>query len=538
VTSRPLRIFLGAGVLFTLGYYLLPPSGLKAASYAGLGGAAAAALVVGARTHRPRQSLAWYLLAAGVVSLTVGDTINNGYEWVLKTEAPFPSPADAVYLPFAPLLAAGLLLLVRARTPGRDRTSLIDAVIIGTGAGLLSWIFLIVPYVRAPDLTVLQRLISIYYPVVDVVLLAVAVRLWRAGSQSTASFRLLTVGLLALLVGDTVYGLSQLTIGWVPGGALDLMWILFYVGLGAAALHPSMRALSEPADAPTPRLTWQRRILLTAATLMAPAMLVIQAARHQPIDIGVNAAGTVVLFVLLTARMTSLAGQAARQQERELALFKVLEASQQERIRLAADLHDGPVQELTALSYGLERVDRRIQSQGPDAALALLGEQKEHLTEVTRTLRNLLSELRPPAIDEHGLAGALKLHGDAFARQAKTSIDIDARLDHRPAPEIETIVYRITQEALTNVAKHAQAGHVWVRLTADRDAVDLTIKDDGVGFDPVRAGRLLNDGHFGLAGMRERVELGGGHLELDSRPGQGTTIHVALPARYASSVTA
>jgi two-component system cell cycle response regulator len=124
---------------------------------------------------------------------------------VFHTEAPFPSVADAVYLAFFPLLAAGLLLLVRARTPGRDRTSPIDAIIIGTGAGLLSWVFLIVPYVRAPDLTMLQRLISIYYPVVDVMLLAVAVRLWRAGSQSTAAFWLLTVSLLALLVGDTFY---------------------------------------------------------------------------------------------------------------------------------------------------------------------------------------------------------------------------------------------------------------------------------------------------------------------------------------------
>jgi signal transduction histidine kinase len=536
VTPTSIRIFLGAEALFTVGYFLLPPSGLKAASYAALGLSAVAALVIGARTHRPRQPLAWYLLAGGLFMLTAGDTINYIYEYVLLTEAPFPSSADVVYLTCFLLLAAGLLLLVRARTPGKDRTSLIDAVIIATGAGLLSWIFLIVPYVRAPDLTVLQRLVSIAYPVVDVVLLAVAVRLWRAGSQSTAAFRLLTVSLLALLIADTVYGLSQLTVGWVPGGALDLGWVIFFLTMGAAALHPSMRSLSEPAAAPTPRLTWQRRILLTGATLMAPAMLVIQSARHQPIDIGVNAAGTVVLFVLLTARMTGLAGQAARQQERERAIAKVLEAAQQERIRLAADLHDGPVQELTALSYGLERVDRRLQAQGPDAVLGLLGEQKNHLVKVTRTLRNLLSELRPPAIDEHGLAGALKLHAAAFAKQAKTSVDIDAEVGHRPAPEVETIVYRITQEALNNVAKHAQAERVWIRLTADEEAVELTIRDDGVGFDPVQAARLLRDGHFGLAGMRERVELGGGRLDLDSRPGDGTTLHVALPARYASSV--
>jgi signal transduction histidine kinase len=536
VISKPMRVFLAAEAILTLGYFALPPSAVKAACYTAIGLIAASALFLGVRLYRPSLPLAWYLLAAGQLLFSAGDTINNTYGWILNIEAPFPSIADPLYLAVYVVQVVGLLLLVRAQTPGRDRTSLIDAVIFATGLGLLSWIFLIVPYVRAPDLTPLQRVVSIAYPVADVLLLAVAVRLWRPGSARNVSSSLLTVGLAALLIVDTAYGLSQLTVGWVPGGTLDLIWVVYVLGLGSAALHPSMRSLSEPTAAPTPRLTWQRRLLLTVATLMAPAMLVIQAARHQPIDIGVNAAGTVVLFVLLTARMTGLAGQAARQQERELALAKVLEASQQERIRLAADLHDGPVQELTALSYGLERVDRRIQAQGPDAALALLGEQKSHLTEVTRTLRNLLSELRPPAIDEHGLAGALKLHGDAFAKQAKTSIDIDAQVDHRPAPEVETIVYRITQEALTNVAKHAQAGHVWIRLTADEDAVDLTIRDDGVGFDTVQAARLLNDGHFGLAGMRERVELGGGRLDLDSNPGTGTTIHVALPARYMSSV--
>ena len=531
-----MRLFLPAEAAFALGYFLLPASLSKTLCYIGLGLVAAIAVVQGARIHQPRQPLAWYLIAAALVDLTIGDTINNTYEWVLRVEAPYPNAADVVYLAFYPLLVSGVLLLVRAQNPGRDRASLIDAIIIATGVGLLSWIFLIVPYVRAPDLALLQRIVSIAYPVQDVVLLAVAIRLWRAGSQATAAFRFLTIGLLGLLIADTVYGLSQLTVGWVPGGALDLGWVLFFVALGVAALHPSMRLLSEPAPAPTPKLTGQRRMLLTAATLMAPAMLVIQTARHQPLDVGVNAAGTVVLFVLLTARMTAVAGQVARQQERERALAKVLEATQQERIRLAADLHDGPVQELTALSYGLERVDRRLETQGPEAVRGLLGEQKEQLTGITRTLRNLLSELRPPALDEHGLAGALKLYGDSFAKQANLNISVDAQVDHRPAPEVETIVYRVTQEALTNVSKHAQARHVWIRLAVEEDNVGLSIRDDGIGFDPAEAARLLKDGHFGLAGMRERVELGGGHLELDSRPGAGTSIDVALPPRYVPSV--
>ena len=530
-----MRVFFAVEAILAVGYFVTPPSPAKAACYSALGLGVVVAIVVGVRTYRPRQSQAWYLLAAGQLLFTSGDTINSAYEWVLQSEAPFPSSADAVYIACYVLLGGGLLLLARAQTPGRDRTSLIDAVVIATGAGLLSWIFLIVPYVRAPDLTLLQRFVSVAYPVADVLLLAVAVRLLRPGSTKNVASMLLTIALAAILISDTAYGLSQLTVGWVPGGALDLIWIVYVIGLGAAALHPSMRSLSERAAAPTPKLTWRRRLLLTAATLMAPAMLVIQAARHQPIDIGVNAAGTVVLFVLLTARMTGLAGQAARQQERERAITKVLEATQQERIRLAADLHDGPVQELTALSYGLERVDRRLQTQGRDAALELLGEQKNHLIGVTRTLRSLLSELRPPALDEHGLAGALKLYGDAFAKQADVNVVVDAQVGHRPAPEVETIVYRITQEALTNIAKHAQARHVRIELTAEEEGVDLTIRDDGVGFDPDQAARLLGEGHFGLVGMRERAEMGGGRLVLDSRPGHGTTISVALPPRFVSS---
>jgi diguanylate cyclase len=111
-------------------------------------------------------------------------------------EVPFPSVADGLYLAFYPILAAGLLLLVRGRAPGRDAASLIDATIITTGVGMLSWVFLIGPYARLPDLSLSQRLVSIAYPLGDLLLLAVAVRLWRAGGAGVASSRLLAFGLL------------------------------------------------------------------------------------------------------------------------------------------------------------------------------------------------------------------------------------------------------------------------------------------------------------------------------------------------------
>jgi hypothetical protein len=378
VMARPARIFLAAELLLGTTYFVLPDSLLRAAVYCLLGLGMVAAVVVGARLHRPNQPLAWYLMAGGQLSFTVGDAINYTYQWVLEVEPPYPSVADAFYLACYALLAGGLLLLVRERAPGRDVASLIDATIITIGVGLLSWVFLIGPNVRAPDLLLSQRLVSIAYPLCDVLLVAVAVRMWRTGGHASAASRLLTLGLVALLAADTVYGLSLLSGGWDAGGPVDATWIVFYLGVGLAALHPSMVSLSEPTP-PSTRLTRTRLALLAGASLMAPAVLVIQTLRDEPIDVGVIAGGSVVLFLLTLARMGGLASEVAMQAERKRAMQTVLRATEQERVRLAADLHDGPVQELTALRYGLTRARTRIQRGQPEQAEGLLAELEDEL---------------------------------------------------------------------------------------------------------------------------------------------------------------
>jgi signal transduction histidine kinase len=530
--ERAIGVFVAVEAVGAAAYFALPPSAAKVACYAVLGLAPVVALLVGVRSYRPRQPLAWVLLAAGQLLFTVGDAINNTDAWLRLTPTP-AAVVDPLYLAVYPLQAAGLVLLVRARTPGRDRASLIDAVIVATGVGLLSWVFLIVPYVRSPGLSLPERLVAIAYPLGDVILLAVALRLWRTGSHTPAS-RLLTIGLVALLVGDTVYGLSQLTGGWTAGSPLDLIWVGYYLGLGAAALHPSMRSLSEPTTPRPPRLSWPRRVVLTGATLMAPAMLVIQSLRGERLDVGVNAAATAVLFVLLTTRLAGMAGEAARQQERERALAGIVSATQQERRRLAADLHDGPVQHLTAMLLRLERQGMQLAAGNLAAAQATLGELQGALREQIGSLRGHLAELWPPALERYGLEGALRMHADSVAERADVHVDLDVRVDQRPNPTVETIVYRVVQEALTNVAKHAKASNVWVRLVAGRDGVGLLVRDDGVGFDPAEAARLPDGEHFGLAGMRERVELIGGRWELSSGPDEGTVIRVALGPQVAT----
>jgi signal transduction histidine kinase len=532
VIPRVARIFLAVELVLAAGYFVLSPSALRAVVYCAIELGTVAALVIGARIWRPSRPLAWYLLAGGQLSFTIGDAINYTYEWVLHLEAPYPSVADGFYLACYLLLAAGLLLLVRGRAPGRDWASLIEATIIATGIGMLSWVFLIGPNVRVPGLALPQRLVSIAYPLCDVLLLAVAVRLWRTGGHSTAASRLLALGLAALLVGDTVYGLSLLAGDWQVGGPVDAIWVLYYVGLGLAALHPSMVSLSEPTSVST-RLTRSRLASLAGASLMAPAVLVVQAVRGEPIDVAVIAGGSVVLFLLALARMGGLAGEVAVQSERKRVMQTVLRATEQERLRLAADLHDGPVQELTALRYSLNRARTRVQRGQHEEAEALLAGLEVDLATGISGLRRLMSELRPAVLDEQGLEAALLNQARAFEAASGVACDIRSGLDTRLAPELETVLYRVTQESLTNIGKHARASRVTVSLATENGGVRLSIHDDGVGFDPLAARELVGDGHFGLAGMRERVEMVGGRLVVDSVPGEGTTVDVRMTSQPA-----
>jgi signal transduction histidine kinase len=139
-----------------------------------------------------------------------------------------------------------------------------------------------------------------------------------------------------------------------------------------------------------------------------------------------------------------------------------------------------------------------------------------------------MAELRPAVLDEQGLEIALHNQVRAFEATSGVACAISTGLQSRLAPDLETVLYRVTQETLNNVGKHSGASRVTVSLAAEHGSVRLRINDNGVGFDPVVAGRLLSEGHFGLAGMRERVEMVGGHLSVDSAPGQGTTVDVEM----------
>ena len=167
-----------------------------------LGWSSVAAIAVGVWLHRPDGRSAWYLVLAGVATFIIGDDLFSFRSYVLHAAPPFPSYVDVVYLAVYPLLIVGLVLLVRKRTPGRDRGSVVDAAIVTCGIGLLSWVTLIVPYFRSQDMGLLERLTSIAYPLGDVALLAIAVRLAVGSGRRPLAFWLLAGSIVPLLVAD------------------------------------------------------------------------------------------------------------------------------------------------------------------------------------------------------------------------------------------------------------------------------------------------------------------------------------------------
>jgi signal transduction histidine kinase len=205
------------------------------------------------------------------------------------------------------------------------------------------------------------------------------------------------------------------------------------------------------------------------------------------------------------------------------ALRRVVAGQELERQRLARELHDETGQALTSILLGLKAIEEA--GNGQDVRRSVL-ELRELVVGTLQDVRRLAVELRPQALDDFGLVAALQRLAETFAEQTGIRVHVEAALgDARLAGETETALYRIVQEALTNVIKHARAETVSVVLTRKGDRVVAVIEDDGRGFDPADT----RDERLGLLGMRERIELVDGQLSVETRPGEGTTIAVEVP---------
>lgn len=219
---------------------------------------------------------------------------------------------------------------------------------------------------------------------------------------------------------------------------------------------------------------------------------------------------------------------------------QILSAQEQERKRIARELHDETSQVLTSLLISLALLEETVST---DAARTRISETRALAHQTLRAVRNLSIDLRPSALDDLGLLPALRWYIKEYQQKCGIEVELSTSgFKERLSPEMETAVYRIAQESLTNTAKHAHAHRVRIAMSDDGTLLRMHIRDDGQGFDAETVLKTpWQDRGLGLAGMMERASLLGGSVQIGSRPDNGTTIDVAIPvvraARPVAAVT-
>ena len=222
---------------------------------------------------------------------------------------------------------------------------------------------------------------------------------------------------------------------------------------------------------------------------------------------------------------TSRRAIAEKEAARTRLLAQLINAQEEERRRIARELHDGTGQALTSLMVGMKLLN---QLEGREAIAQKVAELRRVASEALDDVRLLSRQLRPSILDDLGLAAALERYADEFRRYYPgLSVDLHCQLPHRLSPPVETTLYRIVQEAMTNAARHSRATTLSVVLTSRNGRVQVIVEDNGCGFDPEAARRAETS--VGLHSMTERADLLGGNLQIESGD-DGTTVYVEVPA--------
>ena len=229
---------------------------------------------------------------------------------------------------------------------------------------------------------------------------------------------------------------------------------------------------------------------------------------------------------------------AQKQIEAELAELqrRLMQGREMERRRVAQDLHDGPLQEIIAVSFQVQDLKNALTA---DADSQQLQSLQNALMQSIKSIRSVCGELRRPALAGDGLEKTILSHAEEFQNaHPELTIDLDLANDGQSLPEPGRIVlFRIYQEAFNNIVRHAQASHAWVRFKFDDAQALLEVQDDGVGFElPGRWIKLARQGHLGLVGAMERAKEAGGEFKVVSTPGQGTLVQATIPIKEESNL--
>jgi signal transduction histidine kinase/DNA-binding response OmpR family regulator len=545
--NRVWAIYLVFGALLAAPYWLVSPV-TNSFLLGAIGWSSVIAILVGVRLHQPAFRAPWYWLSGCVALFILGDNIYSYQAQVLHS-LPYPSIADVSYLGMYPAGIIGLALLVRRRSPRHDRPSVIDAAIVATALGVLSWVFLISPYVH-DNSGIVARLVSAAYPVFDIALLAVGVRLAVGGGKKPLAFYMLTVGTVTMLVADAVYGYLVLDGTWHDQHAADSGWILFYVLWGAAALHPSMRQLAEP-SATAASAASRRRFIGVGIAAVGPSLL--QIVHPMDHDTAPIALATIAMFVLVVLRLSSLmreiAGNEIEAKFREAALQEANEHSRQKSVFLANMSHEIR----TPLNGVLGMIELLRET-------SLDPEQRDY-AETLGDSAKYLSELVNDVLDFSRVeAGKLEIESEPFdlratvdaamnvgvARAQEKRLELVAIVD----PDVPNVVIgdhirvrQVLSNLVSNATKFTNVGHVVINVRNTREGVVFAVNDTGIGLAEEGRDRLFEQfvqaddsttrrhhgSGLGLAISRQLVTLMGGEIGVEGERGVGSTFWFRIP---------
>ena len=417
------RYHLGGGCVLALAYVYLPYPALRVGSLAVLCLATIAATLVSIRLWRPSRPRVFQLFAIGEAVGFIAGSLGSS---AAVTRAGGSVAAAALTMVAYLIGIVGYAMLIRSRSPGRDRASLIDATVISTGVGMLAWVFLASPYSADASLPLIERILSMLYVVLDVLVLALVIRLAIGGGDRSRAYLLMTTGWLVLVTADAGRALLVLLGTYDPASPVEAGWLVAYALWGAAVLDPSVATLTDPVPAPRTGLTQGRLACLAGASLMAPAILAVQALRDQRLDIPVIVAGCALLFLLVLIRMADLVRENEATVRELRGTEGVLRASLSERDTLAAQLeHQAFHDSLTDLANRAlfnDRVRHALARARRDGGcLAVLFVDLDDFKVVNdslghgagdRLLREVAARLRS-CLREHDTVG--RLGGDEFA---------------------------------------------------------------------------------------------------------------------------
>jgi signal transduction histidine kinase len=558
--------YLAAGIVVTGVYFALPGGTAQSVVEACLGGTAAIAVLAGVRLHRPRTPVPWILFALATALFVAGDVA-----WAPRRSATAPSAADWCYLAGYPLLAGALLTLL-VHAGGRHRIAAVgEAGIAAFAFALVQWVFFVHPALDGSG-ALSTRIVDATFPAGDGVLLAGFAGFFVSAAWRTPAFLLLVAGGGAALVGDDVYGRTSAS--YVAGSWLDATWMVSYVLFAAAALHPSMRGLSEPRRVPRLRVSASRIVLLTAALLTPATILLVQWARGARLEIPAVFAAAALISLLVVWRLIGILRALERLHAREresraeAVAAHTLLAERNERLLEADRLKDEFVALIshdlrTPLTSIIGYTELALDESGGGP---LDPERKSYLSVVARSSERLLRlvddllfvarlragrglELDVKELDLAAIAqqSAVEAHPRAQAKHLELHYE---GVDAAPVRADRGRMFQLLDNLIANAIKFTPAGgRVAVHVEALPDTVVLEVRDTGIGMSPEDAGQLF-DRFFrterasteqipgtglGLYIARAIVEAHRGSISAAPRPERGTVFRIELPAAAAAA---